>query len=161
MADRPASQFPPAPPELLDSSVEAPLRRVPLVVGMPVEQAEGMLGREGFRAVRKLTPSDDYPPGYVVGQEPAGDAEAPGGTAITLQVSNGAATAGVPDVLDMTAEEATARIEEAGLDARVIVQQEPKSPGAGARKGKVWKQSPVGGSRTARGGTVTIYVNPN
>ena len=158
MADRPASQFPPAP--ALGGAVEAPLRRVPLVVGMPVEQAEGMLGREGFRAVRQLAPSDDYPPGYVVGQEPGGDTEAPGGTTVTLHVSNGAATTGVPDVLDKTTEEATARIEEADLRPRVVVQQEPKSPGAGSRKGKVWKQTPVGGTRTARGATVTVFVNP-
>ena len=159
-AARPVVPFADVPVSTLTGGVQAPLHRVPLVVGMPVEQAEAMLGREGFRAERKLMPNDEYPPGYVIGQEPAGDSEAPGGTTVTLSVSKGAATTGVPDVLDMKTDVARTRIEGADLVAKVVVQQEPKSPGAGARKGKVWKQTPLGGTRTARGSTVTIYVNP-
>jgi penicillin-binding protein 1A len=157
-ADQPITPFP--TPPTLDGTAEAVLTTVPNVLGMPVDQAEAALGREGFRAVRKLVRNDDYPPGYVVGQAPAGDDQAPGGSAVTLEVSNGALTAVVPDVLEMETAEARARIKEAELDSRVIVQQEPKSPGSASRKGQVWKQSPSGSTRTERGATVTIWVNP-
>ena len=157
-ADQPIGDFP-VPPSL-DGTPSAVLLAVPVVLGMPVDQAEAALARDGFRAVRKLVPNDDYPPGYVVGQAPAGGDQAPGGSTVTLEVSNGSATSVVPDVLDREADEAKARITEADLAPRIVVQQEPKSPGSGSRKGKVWKQSPSGGTRVDRGATVTVYVNP-
>jgi serine/threonine-protein kinase len=127
---------------------------------MPVEQAEAALGRDGFRAVRQLQASDEYPPGYVVAQTPGGGSSAPGGSTVTLVVANGRASATVPDVLDRSEAEAVAAVQEAGLVAKVVRQQEPKSPGAGSRKGKVWKQAPLPGTRTDLRTTVTIYVNP-
>jgi penicillin-binding protein 1A len=158
MADRPVEQFP-VPPSL-DGTAAAVLLTVPVVMGMPVEQAESALARDGFRAERKLVRDDHYPRGYVVGQTPPGGDQAPGGSTVVLEVSNGPATAVVPDVLDREREEAVARVRDASLGARVVVQQEPRSPGSGSRKGKVWKQSPGGGTRVDRGATVTIWVNP-
>ena len=157
-ADRPITPFPVAPS--LDGTAESVLLTVPNVLGMPVEQAEAALSREGFRAVRQLVRSDDYPPGYVVGQAPLGDDQAPGGSTVTLQVASGVASAVVPDVLEKAEAEARGRISEAGLKVRVITQAEPKSPGSGSRKGQVWKQSPSGSTRVDPGSVVTIWVNP-
>ncbi|MDP9388551.1 MAG: PBP1A family penicillin-binding protein [Actinomycetota bacterium] len=158
LADVPISQFPPPPP--LTSSEGPPPMPVPSVMGMPVDQAEEALARDGLRAVRHARASDEYPPGYVVAQSPPGGGEVPGGSEVVLEVSSGPATATVPDVLDRTAEEATARIEEAGLAAEVVVQPEPKSAGAAARKGRAWKQTPQAGTRTNLRDKVTVYVNP-
>jgi penicillin-binding protein 1A len=158
LARVPVTPFPEPPP--LSVSAEPVLLPVPFVVGMPVEQAELTLSREGLRAVRKKVVSDDYPPGYAVRQSPEGFTEVPGGSTVTLEVSSGPATATVPDLLDRTREEATQRVVESDLAIKVIIQPEPKSPGAGARKGRVWKQSPTAGTRTDRGATVTIWVNP-
>ena len=158
LARVPVTPFPEPPP--LSVSDEPVLVPVPFVVGMPVEQAELTLSREGLRAVRTKVTSDDYPPGYAVTQSPAGFTEAPGGSVVTLEVSSGPATATVPDLLDRTREEATQRVVEADLNIRVIILSEPKSPSADERKGKVWKQSPTAGTRTDRGSTVTIWVNP-
>ena len=158
LAGVPVTPFP-APPPLVFGTDPVPVD-VPNVIGMPVEQAEAMLSRQGFRAVRQLRSSDDYPPGYVVGMNPPGGTQAPGGSAITLTVSNGRSSASVPDVLDRTEAEARDAVGAAGLKIKVVVQQEPKSPGSGARKGKVWKQSPIGGTRTDLGAVVTVYINP-
>lgn len=158
LARVPVTPFPEPPP--LSVSAEPVLVPVPFVVGMPVEQAELTLSRAGLRAERKKVVSDDYPPGYAVTQTPEGFTEAPGGSAVTLAVSSGPATATVPDLLDRTREEATQRVVEADLAIKVIILSEPKSAGAGARKGRVWKQSPQAGTRTERGVTVTIWVNP-
>jgi penicillin-binding protein 1A len=158
LASTPVSDFPPPPP--LVFGADQPPLQVTNVVGMPVEQAEQALARDGFRATRKLIASDEYPPGYVVDQTPAGGAMAPGGSAVTLLVSNGPSSATVPDVLDRSEADAVKAITDAGLKAKVVRQAEPKSPGSGGRKGKVWKQSPQGDTRTNLGTTVTIWVNP-
>jgi penicillin-binding protein 1A len=158
LATVPVTDFPPAPP--LVFGADAPPVTVPNVVGMPAAQAEALLAQTGFRAVRVEAASDQYPPGYVVSSSPPGGADAPGGSTVTLTVSNGRATATVPDVLDRTSSDASAAIKAAGLTAHVVTQAEPKSPGSGSRKGRVWKQSPSGGTAVEVGSTVTIYVNP-
>jgi serine/threonine-protein kinase len=152
--------FPPPPP-LPGASANTPvLKQVTAVVGMPVEEAEMALGRDGFRAERELGPSDDYPPGYVVGASPDSGLLAPAASPVLLKVSTGPATATVPDVLDRTAAEAQQRIGDAGLKVRLVVQAEPKSIGSDTRPGKVWKQAPQTGTRTDLGATVAVYVNP-
>jgi len=157
LADRSVTPFPPAPP--LEFGL-APPQPVTQVVGMPVDAAEAALARDGFRAQRHPVPNDDYPPGFVVGQSPPPGTSAPGGSVVVLDVSSGPATAVVPDLLDLTRSEATAAVSGSGLKGVAIVQQEPKSPGAAGRKGKVWKQSPEAGTRVNRGTAVTFYVNP-
>ena len=92
LADVPATDFPDPPPAGQGALVR---RQVPSLVGMPVELAEQSLERAGFRAVRRPVPNGDYPPGYVVGQQPEGAGEAAGGSAVTLRISE-AAVEGAP-----------------------------------------------------------------
>ncbi len=137
-----------------------PDRPVPTVVGMPVEYAEATLTREGFGAERRPRRSTDYPPGYVVAQTPAAGAPAAGGTPVILEVATSSAPASVPDVLDRSPDEARQALVAAGLAANVVTRAEPRRTGAGARRGRVWKQSPQAGARAKARGNVTIYVNP-
>ncbi len=58
------------------------------LVGLPVDQTEQALDRSGFRAVRRPGANDEYPPGYVVGQAPEAGTDQPGGSAVTLDVSD-------------------------------------------------------------------------
>ena len=159
LADVPVADF--APPPGNPGGPDAPvLRQVTAVVGMPVEAAEDALRGDGFLAVREEVPSNDYPPGYVVGLSPDAGLLAPAASTVVLKVSSGPVTASVPSVLDLTGAEARQRIEGAGLVAGIVTQAEPKSPGAGNRKGRVWKQSPTSGTDSTQGATVTVYVNP-
>jgi eukaryotic-like serine/threonine-protein kinase len=107
-----------------------------------------------------MAASDQYPPGYVIDQSPPAGTSAPGGSLVTITVSNGKATAEVPDVLDRTEADALSALQGDGFQVKVVHQTEPKSPGAGARKGRVWKQTPGGQTSAEVGATVTIYVNP-
>ena len=137
-------------------------RPVPSVVGMPVDYAEQTLTREGFSAQRRLRPSRDYPPGYVLAQAPEAGASAPGGSPVVLDVAAPADTEPVVrDVLGLTREDALRALAAAGLTPRVVERAEPGGPVAGPRRGKVWKQSPQAGARAPGGRTVTIYLNPD
>jgi serine/threonine-protein kinase len=96
----------------------------------------------------------------VIDESPAAGSDAPGGSQVTLVVANGPSSATVPDVLDRVEADAVKAITDNGLVPKVVRQQEPKSPGAAGRKGRVWKQTPAPGTRTDLKTSVTIYVNP-
>ena len=159
LADVPAGEFP-VPPAPEGDASQPVLRLVPPVIGLPVEQAEDALGRDGFLATREPTPSADYPPGYVVGASPDSGLLAPAASTVALKVSSGPVTAVVPELAGMTAEQAGAALGAAGLAAKVVVQGEPAPGGSARRRGLVWGQSPAAATGTTRGATVTVYVNP-
>jgi penicillin-binding protein 1A len=170
LAQVPVSDFPPPPPGVLTADAGAgPANgagvQVAKVVGMPVTAAEDQLTRDGFRAVRRPVPSNDYPPGYVVAQDPAGGSTAPGGSVVTLDVSTGpspatTSAATVPDLLGLSADDARAKVSDAGLKANVVREREPPSADASSRAGRVWKQSPQENTKAPPGSTVTVWVNP-
>jgi membrane peptidoglycan carboxypeptidase len=159
LADVPAGDFPAPPPPEGDAS-QPVLRLVPPVIGLPAEQAEDALGRDGFLATREPTPSADYPPGYVVGASPDSGLLAPAASTVALKVSSGPVTALVPELAGMTAEQAGVALGVAGLAANVVVQGEPTPGGPARRRGLVWRQSPGASTGATRGATVTVYVNP-
>ncbi|MFP5377813.1 MAG: PBP1A family penicillin-binding protein [Acidimicrobiia bacterium] len=159
LADVPISDFAPPPAPAADDG-DPVLRVVPPLVGLPVEQAEDVLGRDGFLGVRAAVPSADYPPGYVVGATPDSGLLAPAASSVTLRVSTGPPTATVPDVLGLPADQARQRVEGAGLVVRVVTQAEPPSAGSAGRLGLAWKQSPGAATGANTGDTVTVHVNP-
>jgi penicillin-binding protein 1A len=162
LAAVPVSAFhePPPPDSGASTTTTIPTNPVTSVVGMRVALAQAALTRDGFRVVQRDVPSADYPPGYVVGQSPAGGAQAPGGSAVTIDVSNGPPRyVAVPDVLTMNESQARQAITKAGFSANVVHESEASSSGAASRKGQVWKQSPSAGTNAAEGSTITVWVN--
>ena len=154
-------------------------KRVPEVIGFPVDEAKEILEDQGFGVETLREYSASYPPGTVIGQDPAGGQKVPRGSTIILVVSttnrddrgnggngngngNGGDedddTATVPDVLGLHVDDARERIRAAGFEVDTIYERE-SGPGRG-RRGKVWKQSPAGGTRAKRGSSVKIWVNP-
>ena len=158
LAQVPITPFPAAAPAA--SSDNGVLRPVPAVVGMPADQADDVLGAQGFHGVRVSVPNGDYPPGYVVGQSPCAGCLAAGGSGVTLQVGTGKAAAPVPSVLGQTQAGARQALEAAGFGIVARIQQEPPSPDAADRVNLVWKQSPAEGASAPAGSTVTVWVNP-
>ena len=160
--------------------------KVPDVLGFPVEEAVSLLDRAGFSAEVELEETRQYPPGVVVGQQPAAGRRADRGSTILLLVSerssgedDGDQRRGgrgrdrdrgdddreskyttVPDVLGMTRSDAEATIREADLVPDVIYRRESDKKRARRNRGRVWKQSPASGGRIERGSTVHIWVNP-
>jgi penicillin-binding protein 1A len=146
--------------------VEGDAVRVPEVFGFPVKDAVRILEDAGFEVEQVEEGSDTYPPGRVVGQDPPGGTKAPRGSTVVIQVSvksDGEPEpdmAVVPDVLGMTRAQAEEALEDAGFEAEVIIQSESGDDG-NRRRGRVWKQSPPGGTEAEEGSRVTIWVNPD
>ncbi|WP_370326373.1 transglycosylase domain-containing protein [Euzebya sp.] len=106
------ADFPP-PPRL-------PSDTVPSVVGMTEEQATATLAEAEYSAESVSVP-DYRPAGTVVAQSPAGGSEAPKGTLVVLDVSDGTGEPPeVPDVIGLSAEEAQQIIQNDGLDVTVV-----------------------------------------
>ncbi len=126
---------------------------VPNVVGESVESATSQLQGAGFAVATKVVDATD-PKGTVVDQSPAaGTSQAPG-TTITLSVSRGPKTSGVPDVTSQKQSDAIATLQASGFKARVVSQptNDPNSDGV------VLTQNPIGGTPEPPGTVVTIVV---
>ncbi len=134
--------------------------RVPNVFSFPVDEAREVMQRAGFEVETVSEPSSTYPPGRVVGQDPDAGEKAPQGSTVTLYVSVSGQdnTATVPGVLGYTSGQAQAALRNAGFNVQVVTQSEGNN--ARRNRGRVWKQSPSGGTQARSGSTVTIWVNP-
>jgi beta-lactam-binding protein with PASTA domain len=86
----------------------------PDVVGMPGDQAEGLLRQAGFKTKRgESRQHPTYEAGTVIWQDPAAGTVLPEGMAVTLTISDGIAPYAVPDVARLPLALA-ARVIEAG-----------------------------------------------
>jgi penicillin-binding protein 1A len=143
-------------------------KEVPDVFGFPVEDAREIIEDAGFVVETIREYSATYPPGTVVGQDPGGGDRAPEGSTILLVISttdrsdqsqnDDDKTSTVPDVLGLPEETARQRLEDAGFRVETIHERE--SGHGKPKSGKVWKQSPAGGTEANRGSIVTIWINP-
>ncbi len=124
---------------------------VPYVVGLTFSAASAQLQSAGF-GVRRANVDSSAPRDQVVAQDPSGSA-APNST-IILSVSNGPPSSTVPDVTSQDQDSATSTLQSAGFKVRVQT-QDVTDPGL---EGIVLSQTPTGGSRAAKGSTITIVV---
>jgi len=151
---------------------------VPKVIGKTSAAAQTALGSAGLRGVSYTTYST-RPKGEVVAQEPLAGAQVASGTVVGMLVSAGprptvppvnpptypvppidpptppdAETVKVPEVIGMTEETATAKLQELGLYAFVVPYASEDVP-----EGEVIKQLPIAGKYVAKGYTVMIMVS--
>jgi eukaryotic-like serine/threonine-protein kinase len=126
---------------------------VPLVVGELYDQAAAQLQAAGF-AVARLDVNSSQPAGTVISQSPTGGVAARVGSTVNLSVSLGPPATPVPDVTSLDAAAATATLQAAGYQARVV-KQSTTDPG---QDGIVLNQNPQGGTDAKAGSTVTIFV---
>ncbi|MCA9516604.1 MAG: PASTA domain-containing protein [Myxococcales bacterium] len=129
---------------------------VPSVVGLKVPAASRALKAAGL-AVGEISEvpaeGDDVVVGSVVSQEPASGALLAAGGAVALRVARGKASVEVPSTARLPASEARARLDEAGLKARVLERFSPSVP-----KGHVILTKPAAGSEVEPGAWVEVYV---
>jgi eukaryotic-like serine/threonine-protein kinase len=129
---------------------EAP---VPIVQGLPADEAEAHLREAGFKSERREQFSDTVRSGRVIETSPAEGSTVRKGSTVTLVVSRGKEKVAVPDVEGSTRDEAQRLIRDAGLETRVTeresTDQEP---------GTVLEQDPAPGTRVAKGQTVDLVV---
>jgi serine/threonine-protein kinase len=125
---------------------------VPDVTGLPSARALARLRAAGLEP-RAQTVVSRKPAGRVLRQIPVAGTEVPKGSAAVLIVSGGQQRAGVPDVVGLTAEQATTELTRAGFRTQINREQSTEP------EGTVIAQAPRAGVKLARGGVVRIDVS--
>ncbi len=125
---------------------------VPDVVGFTQDAAVKAVQDAGFDAQTKEGQSDKVAEGLVISTTPPGGQQADTGSRVTITVSQGNGNVSVPTVIGTTQEEATAVLQQAGLESRVVEQE------SAAASGTVVSQQPAGGLQVPKGSTVAITV---
>ena len=124
---------------------------MPNVVGATVSDAEQQLQAAGLKVVVSGTPvfSDDVPKDSVARQDLAPGSRVARGDTGTLTVSKGQQLFQVPDETGKDVKAAKAELEAAGFRVSVIQL---------FFTGKVFNQSPPGGSMQPRNTTITLWA---
>jgi serine/threonine-protein kinase len=129
---------------------EAP---IPLVQGLPADEAADRLRDAGFKSERRNEFSDTVRSGRVIETSPSEGSSVRKGTTVTLVVSRGKEKIAVPDVVGETREAAERTLQDAGLQVSVSEEEsEDEDPGT------VLRQDPAAGAQLARGKTVSLVV---
>ena len=155
-----ASVPPPPPPPPASPPPPPPLGKpatvtVPDVTGQLQDAAQKQLNAAGLKVGVVYVRSDEVQ-GTVVSQAPEGGTTQKRGTRIQLNVSLGprAVVKGVPDVRNLGASEARAKLTAAGFRVQTL----PQGVSDPSQVGKVVDEQPAGGKNAPTGSVVTIYV---
>ncbi|MBJ7348170.1 MAG: Stk1 family PASTA domain-containing Ser/Thr kinase [Thermoleophilaceae bacterium] len=125
--------------------------KVPSVVGDSIDVAKGKLKDAGFE-VEVTTRTSEKPEDEVIEQTPAAAAEADDGSTVKLVVASGFNT--VPSVIDLTLEEATAKLQKAGFE----VDYTEVNVTDADLDGKVQTQNPNANTQAKVGSTIKVEV---
>lgn len=127
---------------------------VPAVAGRTYEQAAAALRSRGFVPARGAAAfSATVPKGAVAGTAPAAGKVIAYGSRVTIAVSKGPDLVTVPELANLTLDEASAAAEARGLTLEVA--------GTYSRGFVVVSQTPDSGNRVRRGATVTVRFGPS
>jgi beta-lactam-binding protein with PASTA domain/predicted Ser/Thr protein kinase len=129
---------------------EAP---VPLVQGLPADQAAGQLRQAGFRSKQRSEFSDTVRVNRVIATSPAEGTTVRKGSLVTLMVSRGKEKVTVPGVVGRARADAEQALQSAGLKVSVTEEES-----ADSRPGTVLRQEPPAGTSVPKGGTVGLIV---
>ena len=124
---------------------------VPDVTGDSQDNARSALEGVGLRVGKITREESDEAPGTVIEQSPAAGEKIDKGDAVDLTVAQATP---IPDVVDLTEEEAQAELEDAGFE--VTVRDEAITDVA--EEGIVLDQTPAAGEERRQGSRVTIVV---
>ncbi len=132
---------------------------VPDVRGMEATAADAKIKEAGLSPDRQPDAfSDTVPSGAVISQDPAPGSQAQKGSSVKYVVSKGAEPprqVSVPDLQNLTVDQASSRLSQAGLGLGTTTEQFSSSVGTG----KVISQSPGSGQSVKVGSLVNIVVS--
>lgn len=128
--------------------------KVPDVMGMDIEEAVRVLKQAGLTETHKAMPSDDVQLNQVYVQNPGADTTIRKGDAVILVISSGPVPFEMPDVTNMTAEEATNL-----LTARKMAITRDRAASPDVQKGRVMGQVPAAGEMVTRDDPVTLTIS--
>lgn len=124
---------------------------VPNVVGKPADAARVALQSSRLQVAEQQAYDDTVPKGAVIRQDPAGGAQVPRGTTVTIVVSQGPPLVTVPNVVGKQFDQAQQILQAAGFK---VVRRDVLS----GFFGTVRAQDPAGGAQVPKGSTVTLLV---
>ena len=128
---------------------------VPNVVGKQVSVAKNILEDKHLRVFTSEVTNPDVPAGQVISQTPGAGEKVKEQRTIHLVVSKGVGDITVPDLSDLTVDQARQRLKDVGLVVGKITQQSVD----GKKDGVVIAQSPSGDSKVSKGTTIDLVVN--
>lgn len=128
---------------------------VPDVVGMQEEEATAELEALGLEVSVETSPSDEIEIDEVMSQTPPPDSSIPHGDTVTITVSAGPSSITVPNLNNLTEEQARQALEEAGLTLGSVYSEDSPSVSAG----QIIRSEPGGGAAAAPGSAVDISVS--
>ena len=129
---------------------------VPDVTNKTITEATTTLEQSGFKVgTVTRTYSETVEEGKVISQDPAAGLRRQSGSAINLVVSQGAETVSVPNLSNMTADEAVAALQKAGLKAVAGTAEYSTT----VKQGCVVSQNPASGQTVAKGSTVEYILS--
>lgn len=128
---------------------------VPNVVGKQVSVAKNILEDKHLRVSTSEVTNPDVPAGQVISQTPGAGEKVKEQRTIHLVVSKGVGDITVPDLTDLTVDQARQRLKDLGLVVGKITQQSVD----GKKDGVIITQSPSGDSKVSKGTTIDLVVN--
>jgi serine/threonine-protein kinase len=128
---------------------------LPNVVLQPVTKAKKTLEKLGVDVVIHKVFNEDAPAGLVISQKPTAGHTVPGGTKVTLEVSEGPAIRTVPDLKGLPLEGAAFRLGQAGLALGKL----SLTDDASVPQGSVISTNPPAGQQRQRDTPVDIVVS--
>jgi len=139
---------------------------VPSLLGLRAEHATSLLANVSLELVTETVYDPNYPPGIVVGQQPASGTPVEPGATVTLRVSGGRSVAvTVPSVLGLDLESARRQLAVVGLAADV--RYAPSCTGGATcdqrlqrEAGRVWGQDVTSGAEVPAGTVVGLVLGP-
>jgi serine/threonine-protein kinase len=130
------------------------LAPVPNVTGNEREAAEAALAEAGFEVRVERTYHDTVPAGQVIEQSPDAGTNLEVGRPVRITVSRGRTPVAVPNVVGLAESEATAILQGASLEVRVV-----EEFSTSVELDRVISQQPPAEDTVREGGTVTIVVS--
>ena len=126
---------------------------IPVVEGLPADEAADKLRGAGFKTEQQREFSDTVKSGRVIETAPREGTTVRKGSTVTLVVSRGKERAAVPDVEGKSRDEAERLVRDAGLTPAVTEREDEN-----AAPGTVLEQDPAAGTRVPKGGTVALVL---
>ena len=126
--------------------------KIPLLSSQTEKAATAALTGLGLKVKVVKAFDEELAKGTVIETDPAADTEVEKDSEVILKVSKGLEKVEVPDVVNMTTEEATAALEDKGFNVSL------QTKASSRKQGIVFETSPVAGKSVSKGSSVRIYV---
>jgi eukaryotic-like serine/threonine-protein kinase len=126
---------------------------VPIVQGLPADEAADQLREAGFKPEQRREYSDTVKSGRVIETSPPEGSTARRGTTVSLAVSRGKEQVAVPELTGKTQDQAEQLLRDAGL-APAVSEREDDA----VEPGVVLEQDPAAGTNVAKDSTVSLVV---